>query len=82
MVFSGLRLKYALDGSSSYIAWKDHMEAVLEDKGLLSSQLMLLNWWNGKSMWLEQGESSWREFEITLSRASMGRGLHFRCGKH
>jgi len=34
MVFNGLRLKYALDGSSNYIAWKDRMEAVLEDNGL------------------------------------------------
>ena len=34
MVFYGLGLEYALDGSSSYIAWKDRMEAVLEDNGL------------------------------------------------
>ena len=34
MVFYGLRLEYALDGSSNYIAWKDHMEVVLEDNGL------------------------------------------------
>ena len=34
MAFSGLRLEYALDGSSNYIAWKDRMEAVLEDNGL------------------------------------------------
>eukprot|EP00253_Pinus_taeda_P007099 PITA_07099 len=34
MAFYGLRLEYALDGSSNYIAWKDHMEAVLEDNGL------------------------------------------------
>ena len=34
MAFNGLRFKYALDGSSNYIAWKDRMEAVLEDKGL------------------------------------------------
>ena len=34
MAFYGLRLEYALDGSSSYIAWKDHMEAVLEDNDL------------------------------------------------
>jgi len=34
MVFSGLRLEYALDGNSKYIACKDHMEAVLEDNGL------------------------------------------------
>eukprot|EP00253_Pinus_taeda_P024009 PITA_24009 len=34
MVFNGLRLEYAHDGSSNYIAWKDHMEAILEDNGL------------------------------------------------
>jgi len=34
MAFYGLRLKYALDGSLNYIAWKDHMEVVLEDNGL------------------------------------------------
>ena len=34
MSFNGLRLKYALEGSSNYIAWKDRMEAVLEDNGL------------------------------------------------
>ena len=34
MDFNGLRLEYALDGSLKYIAWKDRMDAVLEDKGL------------------------------------------------
>jgi len=34
MAFNGLRLEYALDGSSNYIAWKDHMEAVLDDNDL------------------------------------------------
>ena len=34
MSFNGLRLGYALDGSSNYIAWKDKMEAVLDDNGL------------------------------------------------
>ena len=34
MSFNGLRLEYALEGSSNYVAWKDHMEAVLEDNGL------------------------------------------------
>ena len=29
MVFYGLRLEYALEGSSNYIAWKDCMEVVL-----------------------------------------------------
>eukprot|EP00253_Pinus_taeda_P012021 PITA_12021 len=34
MAFNGLSLKYSLDGNSNYIAWKDLMEAVLEDNGL------------------------------------------------
>jgi hypothetical protein len=34
MYFNGLRLEYALEGSSNYIAWKDRMEAILEDNGL------------------------------------------------
>ena len=34
MAFYGLRLEYALEGSSNYIAWKDRIEAVLEDNGL------------------------------------------------
>ena len=34
MSFNGLRLEYALEGSLNYIAWKDKMEAVLEDNGL------------------------------------------------
>ena len=27
-------MEYALDGSSNYIAWKDRMEAMLDDNGL------------------------------------------------
>ena len=34
MSFNGLRLKYALKGSSNYIAWKYRTEAVLENNGL------------------------------------------------
>ena len=34
MTFNGLRLEYALEGSSNYIAWKDRMEVVLDDNGL------------------------------------------------
>lgn len=34
MAFHGLRVEYSLDGNSNYIAWKDHMEEVLEDNGL------------------------------------------------
>ena len=59
MAFNGLRLEYALDGSSNYIAWKDRMEAVLEDNGLKefidsdvpkpgSSDVALLDAWKKK----------------------------------
>ena len=34
MSFNGLRLEYALEGSSNYIAWKDRMEEVMDDNGL------------------------------------------------
>ena len=34
MNFNGLRLEYALEGSSNYVACKDYMEVVLEDNGL------------------------------------------------
>ena len=34
MAFNGLRVEYALDGSSNYIAWKDCMEEVLDDNSL------------------------------------------------
>jgi hypothetical protein len=34
MDLNGLRLEYALEGSSNYIFWKDRMEAVLEDNRL------------------------------------------------
>ena len=34
MSFNRLRLEYALEGSLSYISWKERMEAVLEDNGL------------------------------------------------
>ena len=34
MSFNGLRLEYALEGSSNYVAWKNKMEVVLEDNGL------------------------------------------------
>ena len=35
MSFIGLRLEYALERSLNYVAWKDYMEAVLDDNGLL-----------------------------------------------
>ena len=60
MSFNGLRLEYALDGSLNYIAWKDRMEAVLEDNGrkefmdrdvpkLGSSDAALLDTWQKKT---------------------------------
>lgn len=33
-MFHGLRLEYALEGSSNFIAWRDRVEVVLEDNGL------------------------------------------------
>jgi len=34
MSFYGLRLEYALEGSSNYVGWKDSMEIVFEDNWL------------------------------------------------
>ena len=34
MSFYGLRLEYSLEGNLNYIAWKDKMEAVIEDNEL------------------------------------------------
>jgi len=35
MTFIVMRLEYDFQGSSNFIAWKDHMEVVLDDKELL-----------------------------------------------
>jgi len=35
IAFHGLRLDYALQVSSNFIAWRDMMEVVLEDNGLM-----------------------------------------------
>lgn len=35
MTFNELRLEYSLEGNSNFIAWKDSMEAILDDNGLL-----------------------------------------------
>ena len=35
MTFNRLRLEYTLEGNSNFIAWKDHIEVVLDDNGLL-----------------------------------------------
>ena len=59
MSFNGLKLEYALDGTSNYISWKDRMEATLEDNELKefidsdvpkpgSSDVALLDEWQKK----------------------------------
>jgi len=35
MAFNGLRLDNALEGTSNFVEWKDCMEAILDDNGLL-----------------------------------------------
>jgi len=35
MAFNGLRLDYTFEGNSNLIAWKDRMEAVLDENELL-----------------------------------------------
>lgn len=35
MAFNGLRLEYAMEGTSNFIAWKERIEAVLDDNGFL-----------------------------------------------
>ena len=60
MYFNGLRLEYDLDGILNYIAWKDRMEAVLDDNGLkefidaeipkpASSDAVMLDAWKKKT---------------------------------
>ena len=59
MSFSGFQLEYSLEGSLNYIAYKDRMEAVFEDNGLMefidsdvpkpnSSDAALLDTWKKK----------------------------------
>ena len=35
MTFNGLRLEYALEETYNFFAWKDYMEAILDDNELL-----------------------------------------------
>ena len=35
MDLNGLRLEYYLEGIKNFVAWKIHMEEVLDDNGLL-----------------------------------------------
>ena len=86
MAFNGLRLEYALEGSSNYISWKDMMEVVLEDNGLKEfiekdvpkPDAANLDAWK---KWKGRGGSCWREYETTLSQACMGNPYHMLCGR-
>ena len=60
MSFNRLRLEYALEGSSNYVAWKDRMEVVLDDNGLkefidaeipkpTSTDAVVLDTWQNKT---------------------------------
>jgi hypothetical protein len=80
MAFNGLRLEYTIDGSSNYISWKDRMVSILEDNGLKEFidkdvpkpdviDAANLDAWKRK--WQRRGGSFWREYESTLSQASM-----------
>ena len=35
MSFNRMSLEYALEGSSNFITWRDRMEALLDDNGVL-----------------------------------------------
>ena len=90
MSFNGLRLEYALEGSSNYITWKDRMEAVLEDNGLKEfidsdvpkptlTDFALPDAWQRK--WKRQGGFYWKVYETTLSQAFMGNPHHILYGR-
>ena len=90
MDFNGLRLDYALEGSSKYISWKDRMEVVLEYNGLKefinegfpkpdARDAANIDAW--KNTWKIQGGCCWGEYETTLSEASMGKPHHMKCGR-
>ena len=86
MDFNGLRLEYALKGISKLISWKDRMEAVLEDNGLkefIDKDVPKPDVADVANLdaWKRRGGSRWREYETTLSHASMGKSHHMQCGK-
>ena len=61
MVFYGLRLKYALEGSLNFIAWRDKMKVVLEDNGLkkfVDQEIPKL------AAWKAQNLTKWRKFVV------------------
>jgi hypothetical protein len=89
MYFNGLRLEYSLEGSSNYIAWKDRMEAVLEDNGLkdyidanvpkpVATDTANLDAWKKK---VAKARRILLEYETTLSQVSMGKPHHMQCGR-
>ena len=86
MAFNGLRLEYALKGSSNYIAWKDRMEAILEDNGLrefINNDVPkpVVTDVANLDAWQRQGGSYWRAYETTLSQVSTVKPCHMQCGR-
>ena len=76
MSFNSLRLEYALEGSSNYVAWKDRMEAVLDDNGLkdfIEAKVPK----PAHAAQVEDVEGfCWRALRITLYPACMEKLLH------
>jgi len=38
----GLRVEYALEGISNFMAWKDRMEVMMDTNGVLSTHTLIL----------------------------------------
>ena len=84
-----IRLEYALEGSSNFIAWKDRMEVALDDNGFLEYIKIdvakpqafdahnLAQW----KKYVAKARRYLREFENTLSQISMGKKLLSQCGR-
>ena len=83
MTFNWIRLEYALDENLNFIAWKDHMEAVLDDNGLLEYVKTCIEKPGSTDA---QNISQWKRDVakarriilegVTLSQISMGKKIH------
>ena len=57
MAFYSLHLKYALEGRSNFIAWRDNVEAVSEDNGLkefIDLNIPKQQHRSSESIWIEE----------------------------
>lgn len=82
---TGLRLEYALEGTTNFVALKIHMEEILDDNGFLdyiktdvikhpTYDVEDLTQW--KKDVAKARRIIWRESKIIFSRNSMGKKLH------